>query len=215
VSARSVVQLSDRLTYWTAAHPKWRPNPEWPKEVGCVAYSAPNVLVLIDPLVRHDLLSDVWDWLDSAVEATDGKVAVLLTAPWHERSTRDVLERYDAAVWIDSAARVRIGDLPKLRALPTGIEVFKPRGVNEGQVAFFIEEERTLVVAEFFLGTSGGLRLLPSPTTSDIDAFTESMSELRRLPIDRVLVAHGPPVFERGGDAIAAALDAFAEDHRA
>src|SRR6266550_5529099 len=89
VSARSVVQLSDRLTYWTAAHPNWRPNPEWPKEVGSVAYSTPNVLVLIDPLVRDDLSSDVWEWLDSAVEAADGKVAVLLTAPWHERSTRD------------------------------------------------------------------------------------------------------------------------------
>jgi hypothetical protein len=81
-----VVQLSDRLTYWTAAHPNWRPNPEWPKEVGCVAYSTPNDLVLIDPLVRDDLSSDVWDWLDGAVEAADGKVAVLLTAPWHERS---------------------------------------------------------------------------------------------------------------------------------
>jgi glyoxylase-like metal-dependent hydrolase (beta-lactamase superfamily II) len=165
--------------------------------------------------VRDDLSSDIWDWLDSAVEAANGKVAVLLTAPWHERSTRDVVERYGAAVWIDSAARVRIGDLSKLLALPVGIEVFKPRGVREGQVAFFIREERTLVVAEFFLGTSTGLRLLPSPTTSDLDAFTESMSELRRLPIDRVLVAHGPPVFDAGGDAIAAALDAFAEDDRA
>jgi glyoxylase-like metal-dependent hydrolase (beta-lactamase superfamily II) len=175
----------------------------------------PQVLVLIDPLVRDDPSSDVWDWLDGEVEAADGNVAVLLTAPWHERSTRDVLERYGAAVWIDSAARVRIGGLPKLRALPAGIEVFKPRGVNEGQVAFFIKEEGTLVVAEFFLGTATGLRLLPSPTTSDIDAFTESMNELRRLPIERVLVAHGPPVFDAGADAMAAALDAFAEDHRA
>jgi len=175
----------------------------------------PQVLVLINPLVRDDPSSDVWDWLDGEVKAADGNVAVLLTAPWHERSTRDVLERYGAAVWIDSAARVRIGGLPKLPALPAGIEVFKPRGVDEGQVAFFIEEEGTLVVAEFFLGTATGLRLLPSPTASDIDAFTESMNELRRLPIERVLVAHGPAVFDAGADAIAAALDAFAEDHRA
>jgi glyoxylase-like metal-dependent hydrolase (beta-lactamase superfamily II) len=175
----------------------------------------PQVLVLIDPLVRDDPSSDVWDWLDGEVEAADGKVAVLLTAPWHERRTRDVLERYGAAVWIDSAARVRTVGLPKLRAIPAGIEVFTPRGVNEGEVALFIEEERTLVVAEFFLGTPTGLRMLPSPTTSDIDAFTESMNELRRLPIDRVLVAHGPPVFDAGAEAIAAALDAFAEAHRA
>jgi glyoxylase-like metal-dependent hydrolase (beta-lactamase superfamily II) len=91
--------------------------------------------------------------------------------------------------------------------------VFTPRGVSEGQVAFFIEEERTLIVAEFFLGTTTGVQLLPSPATIDMGEFADSMNELRRLPIERVLVAHGPPVLEGGTDAIAAALDSFAGDH--
>jgi glyoxylase-like metal-dependent hydrolase (beta-lactamase superfamily II) len=111
-------------------------------------------------------------------------------------------------------ARERIGDLPWLRTTPAGIDVFTPSGVDEGQVAFFVEEERTLVVAEFFVGTSTGLKLCPSPAERDLAEFAESMCELRRMPIDRVLVAHGQPVFEAGAEAIAAALDSFARDHR-
>ena len=210
-----LVELSERLTYWTEPHPNWRLNPEWPEEVGCVIYVATDVLVLIDPLIRDDLSPTAWDWLDRAVEEADGHVAVLLTAPWHERSTRDVVNRYAAEVWIDPVARERISDLPRLRTIPAGIVVFTPRGVNEGQVAFFIEEERTLIVAEFFLRTRTGLRLCPSPATRDIGEFTESMDELRRLPIDPVLIAHGQPILEAGADAITAALDYFAEDHRA
>jgi glyoxylase-like metal-dependent hydrolase (beta-lactamase superfamily II) len=177
-------------------------------------YDAPDALVLIDPLVREDLSPTAWQWLDRAVEEADGHVAVLLTAPWHERSTRTIVDRYTAAVWIDPVARERISDLPKLGTVPPTIEVFAPRGVNEGQVAFFVEEERALVVAEFFLGTPTGLRLCPSPATEDIKEFAESINELRRLPIVRVLVAHGPPVLDAGADAIAAALD-VAQDHPA
>jgi glyoxylase-like metal-dependent hydrolase (beta-lactamase superfamily II) len=215
VRSRDAVQLSERLTYSTELHPNWRPNPEWPEEVGCVTYAARDALVLIDPLVRNDLSPTAWDWLDRAVEDADGSVAVLLTAPWHERSTRDVAERYAAEVWIEPVARERIRDLPKLTTMPAGIEVFTPRGVNEGQVAFLITEERTLVVAEFFLGTSAGLQVCPSPATADIGEFANSLDELRLLPIERVLVAHGQPVLGAGADAIAAALDAFAGGHRA
>ena len=64
---RHVIQLSERLTYWTEPHPNWRPNREWPEEVGCVSYAAPDALVLIDPLVREDLSPIAWDWLDGAV----------------------------------------------------------------------------------------------------------------------------------------------------
>ena len=209
-----MIQLSERLTYWTEPHPNWRPNSEWPEEVGCVIYAAPFALVLIDPLVRDDLSPTAWNWLDRAVEGPERKVTVLLTAPWHERSTRDVVDRYNAEVWIDPVARERISDLPKARTIPAGIEIFTPRGVSEGQVAFFVKEERTLVVAEFFLGTPTGLQLCPSPATGDIDQFAESMNELRLLPIERVLVAHGQPILEAGVDAIAAALDSFAGDHR-
>jgi len=203
------IELGERLTYWTAPHPRWRPNPEWPEAVGSVLYAAPDSLVLVDPLVRDDLAPDAWDWLDEAVAATAKPVAVLLTAPWHERSTRAVAARYRAAVWAAPRARARIADLPQLGSVPRGIGLFAPRGVDDGQVAFVFEDERTLVVGEFFVGTPSGLRVAPSPETQDLREFLMSLEELQRLPIERVLVSHGPPVESRGKEAISAALASF------
>jgi hypothetical protein len=109
------------------------------------------------------------------------ELVVLLTAPWHEHSTRDVVTRYEARVWAAPQARQRVGDLPPLDDLPPGIEVFVPRGVQEGQVAFWIVAEQTLVVAEFLLGTDRGLQVRPSPSTSDMHDFVESLGELEAL----------------------------------
>jgi hypothetical protein len=134
---------------------------------------------------------------------------VLLTAPWHERSARAVSARYDASVWIETRGKDRITGLPELAALPNGIEAFVPEGVEEAQVAFHIVPERTLAVAEFFLGTDDGLRVVPSPATNDRSAFLASLEQLRELRIERVLVAHGPSVLSAGHTAICEALDAY------
>lgn len=207
---RSIVKVTPRLTYWTEPHPSWRPNPEWPEDVGCVLYTGADAIVLIDPLVRDDLSADAWSWLDREVDEHCAHVAVLLTAPWHERSTSAVVARFGAAVWAHPSGRGRISDLPQLDVLPAGVDVFVPRGVDEGQVAFFVEPEQTLVVAEFFGGTDGGLELRTSPATRNLAAFLASLQELERLPIERVLVAHGPPVLHAASDAISAALASFA-----
>lgn len=204
------IRLTGALTFWKAPHPAWRPNPGWPQEVGFATWESTDVYVFIDPLVRDDLDAVAWERFDRAVARSDRQAAVLLTAPWHERSVRAVAARYDARVWIHPRGRARVADLPKLEALPNGIEVFVPDGVDEGQVAFHIVPEQALVVAEFFLGTNTGLQVLPSPGTQDRGAFAASLDQLRNLSIERVLVAHGPPVLERGQDAIRAALDAFA-----
>ncbi len=209
MSGSRAIRLTDRLTHWTARHPDCQPNREWPEEVGCVLYTPPDATVLIDPLIRHDLDPTAWKWLDDAVSATDARVEVLLTAPWHERSTRDVVRRYGARVWIDPSAGERASDLPRLEAIPTGIDLLEPRGIDEGQVAFFIASERALVVGDLFLGTAAGLTVCPSPATTDMSAFAESLTELTRLPVERVLVAHGPPVLEHGSAAISAALESF------
>jgi glyoxylase-like metal-dependent hydrolase (beta-lactamase superfamily II) len=207
------IQLSEALTFWTAPHPAWKPNPGWPEDVGFATWLAPDSFVLIDPLVRDDLDVAAWQPFDRAVSDSGRQAAVLLTAPWHERSARAVAARYGAGVWIHPQGRRRIGELRELRALPPGIETFVPGGMTEGQVAFHIVAERALVVAEFFLGVDGGLRVLPSPAIQDMAAFVASLDQLRKIAIDRVLVAHGPPVLVGGGEAVAAALDVFALEH--
>lgn len=205
----SRTEISPRLTSWTAPHPQWRPNPEWPEDVGCVLYRAPGTTVLIDPLIRADLDASAWTWLDDAVAAASAPVAVLLTAPWHERSTRAVVERYGAKVWTAPRGRARIADLPPLETLPPRVVAFAPRGIDEGQVALVLEEERTVVIAELFLGTLSGLQLCPSPATQDLDHFVESMYKLALLPADRVLVSHGVPVMSGGNEAMMAAMQSF------
>jgi len=67
----------------------------------------------------------------------------------------------------------------------------------------------TLVVAEFFLGAAGRLRVCPTPATHDLDGFVQSLHDLAQRPIERVLVAHGPPVLVGGREAICAALRSF------
>lgn len=207
----ATARISAQLTYWTAPHPAWRPNPEWPEEVGCVAYRGPDALALIDPLIRDDLDPERWRFLDDAVAEAQLPVVVLLAAPWHERSTRAVVERYAARVWAARRARDGVADLPQLAEVPRGVQVFTPAGVEQGQVAFYIPEERMLFVAELFLGTGAGLQVTPAPepATIDLAAFLDSLEELARLPIDGVLVSHGPPVLSRGSEAISVALEAF------
>ena len=206
----NAIQLSEALTFWTAPHPAWKPNSAWPQDVGFATWLAPDSFVLIDPLVRDDLDAAAWQLFDRAVSVSGRSAAVLLTAPWHERSAGAVAARYGAGVWIHPQGRGRVAELPELTALPAGIETFVPGGMDEGQVAFHIVPERALVVAEFFLGVHGGLRVVRSPATEDTAAFAASLNQLRQMAIDRVLVAHGPPVLVGGGEAVAAALDAFA-----
>ena len=64
-----MIAISERLGYWTAEHPDWTPNADWPREVGSVLYDHPETLVLVDPLIRDD-----WFWVDEAVTAAGNPV---------------------------------------------------------------------------------------------------------------------------------------------
>ena len=192
------------LWYWTAPHPDWRGATAWPEEVGCVCYRAPGTIVLIDPLLPPGEEDAFWCFVDGLALP----VAVLLTASWHQRDSRAIAERSDTIVWAHESAQPRLDFPTRSGTLPDGVEAFTPDGDAEGQVAFFLAEHETLVVAELFMGTGEGLRLCPSPAVDDLEAFRRSMRSLLDLPIERVLVAHGPPVLENGRRRIAEALGA-------
>jgi glyoxylase-like metal-dependent hydrolase (beta-lactamase superfamily II) len=173
---------------------------------------AQDAYALIDPLVRDDLDPTAWDWLDQAVAAAGLPVTVLLTAAWHERSARAIVQRCGASVWASPRARGRFPELPQLGRTPSGVRLFEPRGVDEGQVAFVLDDDRTIFVGEFLLGSPTGLRVLPSPATRDLAAFIDSLRELQSFPLVHVLVSHGDPVLANGRDEIAAALARFGRD---
>jgi hypothetical protein len=198
----NLLEVAPGLWYWTAPHPAWGGATDWPEHVGCVCYRATDATVLIDPLLPPGEEGAFWDFVDRLRLP----VEVLLTASWHRRDARTVAARYRTTVWAHERATQHLDFATRSDALPEGVEAFTPDGDREGQVAFYLREHETLVVAELFMGTDEGLRLCPSPTLRDLDAFNRSLRTLLDLPIERVLVAHGDPVLADGRRRIAEAL---------
>jgi hypothetical protein len=190
-----VRQLAEGLWYWTAPHPSWRAGADWPEDVGCVYYEAPDAIVLIDPLLPSGEEEAFLAHLDRDVERLALPVAILLTASWHRRSSAELAERYGATITTSGGP------------LPEGVEAYPIEGADELQLAFFIRPHRALVVAEIFMGDgSGGLALRPSPALIDRAALDKSLRTLLELPVERVLVSHGKPVLADGRRQIAEAI---------
>jgi glyoxylase-like metal-dependent hydrolase (beta-lactamase superfamily II) len=197
-------EIAPGLWYWTAPHPDWRGATDWPERVGCVCCETGEAAVLIDPLLPKGGESDFWAFVDGLGLL----VTVLLTAAWHQRDAQLVAERYATIVWAHELAALHLSFPTRSDALPEGVEAFVPDGDQEGQVAFYLPKHQALVVAELFMGTGDGLRVCPSPSIRDLEAFYGSLRKLLDLPIDRVLVAHGEPVLVDGRRRIAEALPA-------
>jgi hypothetical protein len=194
-----LTELRPGLYRWTAPHPAYEPDPEpdspadWPEQVGCVAYEAPDALVLIDPLVPDPL----WPALDRLAEGR--RVAVLNTIGFHRRSRDAVAERYGA-----STSRAK-------KTLPEGVETIPiPRA---GETMIWISDHAALVPGDRILGgPNGGLRVCPDSwlryLTSGItgEELRDALRPLLQLPIELVLVSHGEPVLADGRDALERAL---------
>ena len=196
-------ELRPGLYRWTARHPDWEPDPapgspgDWPPDVGCVAYRAPDAFLLIDALVPSGR-EGLWDELDVLVREHGQRVVVVTTVALHRSSRDDTVRRYRA-----STSRAR-------RALPSGVETIPIRRAGETMV--WLPEARTLVPGDRILGDDGGLRLCPDswlrylPGGITRDELREALRPLLDLPIELVLVSHGEPVLQNGREALAEAL---------
>lgn len=91
-------EISAGIWHWQAPHPEWTPAEWWPEVVSSYAIDDGIHLVLVDPLaVPGDILR----------LAGDRDSAVVLTAPWHERDTRALVENLGLPVFVprpDTAA---------------------------------------------------------------------------------------------------------------
>jgi hypothetical protein len=194
-----VEQLAPGLHRWTARHPAWEPDPEpgspddWPPDVGCVAYEAPDALVLVDPLVAG------WHELDALVERHGRPVVVLTTMRFHGRSRAEVAERYGAEL------------LTHTGPPPAGVRRIPIEGMDESMV--YLEAPRALVPGDRLIADGDGtlrpcpeswLRYLPGPP--DAAALRAALAPLLELDADLVLVSHGEPVLRGGAAALRAAL---------
>ena len=188
--------IAEGLWRWTAPHPDWAPGKDWPRDVGCVYYEAPEAVVLIDPLVPADEEEQLWRALDRDVERLGRPVAVLVTVHWHERSVETVSSRYSATIW-------RHGDAGPL---PDGTQALPVDAAEE--TVFWIPEHAAIVPGDVLVAEDG-LRLSPAswlPDGRTLDEVRVALAPALALPVERVLVSHGRPVLEGGRESLAAVL---------
>jgi glyoxylase-like metal-dependent hydrolase (beta-lactamase superfamily II) len=184
----NVSELAPGLWRWTAPHPDWKDGNTWERDVGCVYYEAADATVLIDPLVPPER-ERFFEALDRDVERRGLPVAILLTTPWHERSTGELTERYGA------------GSSP-----PAGAEAVLALPEVE-ETLWWLPAQRTLVAGDVLIGAPDGVNVQyglegeTSPT-----AIRTALRALLDLPVERVLVSHGEPVLEDGRAALERAL---------
>ncbi len=191
-------EIAPGLWRWTAPHLEWSAGAEpgtpsdWEQWVGSVLYATDADAVFFDPLLPLET-AGFWEWAD--LHTHGRRVSVLTTIGWHRRSRAAFIERYRAST---SKAR---------QNLPSGVESLNFRAA--GETMFWLPRPRSLVVGDRILGDrASGLRLCPESwmrylKTPITDAQLRTiLRPLCDLPVERVLVSHGPPVLSGGAHAL-------------
>jgi glyoxylase-like metal-dependent hydrolase (beta-lactamase superfamily II) len=201
-----VERIQEGLWRWTGFHE------EWHHDVGCVYAESGDAVCLLDPLVPPEDRERFLAALDRDVARLGLPVHILVTVFWHTRNARELVERYGAEVWAPSRARAAV----ERRAGP-GVRPFRPGdrlpgGVTalatarSNEVVLFLPKYRALCAGDVILGDDdGGLRLCPAswlPGGVSQDQLRTSLEPLLALPVEHVLVSHGPPVLGNGGSAL-------------
>ena len=197
-------ELRPGLWHWLAPHPDWTAAERWPREVSSCAIDDGERLLLFDPLAVPDELL-----------AREREPVIVLTAPWHERDTRALVDRLGATVFAprpDTAQDLidkygisaeQAGDgSPDLRwvrsenvhweALPAGIEAYAGREHNDlvlwhAGIGAVIAGD-TLV--DFGPGLTLNAWLRGDVTRAEV---VERLRPLLDLPVEFVCPAHGAP----------------------
>ena len=219
-------KLTDGLWRWTARHPEWHPG-EFGAEVASFAAKADGdeggTLLLIDPLLPEDEAeaSKVLETLDGALEK---RVAILISIPYHVRSSEELWRRYrgdaESTIHGHPAAAKRLEDRSAFTEIEPGVPL--PGGVTAHSIGkprryetpFHVPSHDALVFGDAVAEHGGALRVW---TADKVDAkverfyrerFNPTLEPLLRLPFEAVLVTHGQPVMKGGRRALRDALEA-------
>jgi hypothetical protein len=208
-----VDELRPGLWHWRASHPDWSEEEPWQREVSSYALDDGRRLLLFDPLEPPGELE---------VLAGERETAIVLTAPWHERSTRSLVELLGVPVHTpppDTARDLmdKFGNTPEragagspdLRwlldgggegrfyaagdTLPFGARVFPGREHND--LVLWLEAQRTVIAGDTLVDFGAGLEINPRwlrPAVS-WERVAEGLRPLLAEPVELVLAAHGGP----------------------
>ena len=209
----AVRELRPGLWHWQAPHPDWTPEEPWPQDVSSYAIDDGAHLILIDPLaVPGEILE----------RAAGGEPVIVLTAPWHERDTRSLVERLGAPVFTPppdttedlvhkfgitperaaggspDLAWLLAGNSDVLRLygpgdrLPMGIEAVLGREPND--LVLWIDRRRAVISGDTLVDFGRGLQINDWLRGGVTrDEVVERLRPLLDRPVEVVLSAHGAP----------------------
>ena len=203
------------LWRWTARHPEWHPG-EFGAEVASFAAKADDgTLLLIDPLLPEQDPDEVLDVLDD--EAGES-VAILISVPYHVRSSEELRKRYDATIHGHKAAAKRLTsksgfhEVEAGAPLPGGATAYTIGKPRRHEMPLHIPSHDALVFGDAVVEVDGTLKVWAS---DKVDArakrfyserFNPTLEPLLELPFDRALVTHGRPLMDGGKRALREAL---------
>jgi glyoxylase-like metal-dependent hydrolase (beta-lactamase superfamily II) len=205
-------ELAPGLWRWTARHPDWHPG-EFGREVACYALRADGDTLLVDPLVPEPLAEAV----DALVA---GRVAILITIPYHARSAEPLAARYGATVHGHPAVTKRFADAGAFRAaepgdeLPGGARAFAIGRPRRYEQPLWLPSHRALAFGDAIVEYRGALRLWAQGPRGERyrrflrERFVPTLQPLLELDPERVLVTHGQAVMAGGRRALERALGA-------
>ena len=207
-------ELQAGLWHWQAPHPDWAPDGPWGPDVSSYAIDDGKRLLLFDPLAVPGEILEL---------AADREPVVVLTAPWHERETRSLVERLRAPVFVpppdtqDDLVQ-KYGVTPEQAAggspdvawllagdsgdghlysagdrLPIGIEAFPGREHND--LVLWIEDRGAVIAGDTLVDFGRGLEIPVEWLREGVtrEQIADGLRPLLDLPVELVLPAHGAP----------------------
>jgi glyoxylase-like metal-dependent hydrolase (beta-lactamase superfamily II) len=203
----SVGEILDGVWRFEALHPEWTEDEGgddgWEPLVGWWALSSPLGLVLVDPLVED------WPSLDRLVEGQKGCAGIIRTCHWHQRSIAEAAKRYGAEVWARAPGMDANGP-PYDHSVTDREELFERITVldaeRQDEIALWLPAQRALIFGDAMLRRGAGdLRVCPDSWIQPPGGPARLRSLLRgltTLPVEHVLVSHGPLVLGDGSRSL-------------
>ena len=207
-------ELRPGLWHWQARHPGWEPGEPWDPNVSSYAIDDGEHLLLFDPLGVPAQLVEL---------APERQSAIVLTAPWHERDSQQLVERLGVPVYTplpDSAQylmdtygitaeqagdgspdlvwllRENKGEARPFSAgdkLPFGADVL--RGHKPNDTVLWIESKRAVVSGDTLVDFGSGLEINERWLRPGVtrEDVAAPLRPLLELPVEHVLATHGGP----------------------
>ena len=210
-------ELAPGVWHWKATHPGWESGEPWDPNVSSYAIDDGERLLLFDPIAPPGEIEQL---------ANERETAVVLTAPWHERDARGLVERFDVPVYTplpDTAEYLMkqygltaeqagdgspdvvwllkegIGEARVYEAgdrLDVGVDVYPGQKPND--MVLWVESRRAVVLGDTLPDFGDGLHVNPRWLGPGVtrEQVVEGLRPLLDRPIEHVLATHGGP-FDR------------------